>query len=90
MRSWTRSARHLTTTRRRPARPASPAWCSAVGGALLGGLADRLAEVVRLPVEVGDPFQRYPASGTVYGPEELAQVGPPLVTSIGLALGGLE
>ncbi len=60
------------------------------GSALLGGLADRIAEVLRLPVEVGNPFRRYPPTGTVYGPEELAQVGPPLVTSIGLALGGLE
>lgn len=60
------------------------------GGALLTGLADRLAEVVRLPVEVGNPFARLQAKETVYGPDELAQVGPTLVTAVGLALGGLE
>jgi hypothetical protein len=27
---------------------------------------------------------------TVYGPEDLARVGPSLATAVGLALGGLE
>lgn len=60
------------------------------GGALLEGLPERLATVVRLPVEVGSPFSRWEVKGTVYGPEDLARVGPTLATAIGLALGGLE
>jgi type IV pilus assembly protein PilM len=60
------------------------------GGSLMQGLSDRLAASVRLPVEVGNPFDRWPATDTVYSEEELAQVGPSLATAIGLALGGLE
>ena len=60
------------------------------GGALLAGLSDRLASSVRLPVEVGNPFARWNATDTVYSEEDLAGVGPSLVTAIGLALGGLE
>jgi type IV pilus assembly protein PilM len=60
------------------------------GGALLGGLADRLAEKLRLPVSIGSVFDQLPVKGTVYGSEELAQVGPNLAVSVGLALGGLE
>jgi type IV pilus assembly protein PilM len=60
------------------------------GGSLLRGLSDRLAASVRLPVEVGNPFDRWPATDTVYSAEELAQVGPSLATAIGLAVGGLE
>jgi len=60
------------------------------GASLLGGLSDRLAASVRLPVEVGNPFSRWPATDTVYSDEDLARVGPSLVTAVGLALGGLE
>jgi type IV pilus assembly protein PilM len=60
------------------------------GGATLTGLADRLASTLRLPVEVGSPFDRWPVKDTVYGPEDLARVGPSLATAVGLALGGLE
>jgi type IV pilus assembly protein PilM len=60
------------------------------GASLLHGLADRLATAVRLPVEVGSPFGYWPAKGTVYGPDDLARVGPSLATAVGLALGGLE
>lgn len=60
------------------------------GGSLLRGLSDRMASSVRLPVEVGNPFDRWVATDTVYSEEELAQVGPSLVTAVGLALGGLE
>jgi type IV pilus assembly protein PilM len=60
------------------------------GGALLAGLSDGLASTLRLPVSIGNPFDRWPAKDTVYGPEDLARVGPPLATAIGLALGGLE
>ena len=60
------------------------------GASLLSGLGERLAGSIRLPVEVGNPFARWPASDTVYSEEDLARVGPSLVTAIGLALGGLE
>jgi type IV pilus assembly protein PilM len=60
------------------------------GGSLLGGLADRLAAALRLPVEVGSVFDRFPVKDTVYGPEDLARVGPNLAVAVGLALGGLE
>ncbi len=60
------------------------------GGALLAGLTDRLETSIRLPVQVGNPFPRWPAPDTVYSDKDLAGVGPSLVTAIGLALGGLE
>lgn len=60
------------------------------GASLLHGLSERLAASVRLPVEVGNPFTRWPATDTVYSDEDLGRVGPSLVTAIGLALGGLE
>ena len=60
------------------------------GASLLTGLSERLAASVRLPVEVGNPFARWPATDTVYSEEDLARVGPSLVTAVGLALGGLE
>jgi hypothetical protein len=53
-------------------------------------LCDRLAEALRLPVEVGSVFDRLPVKGTVYGPEDLGRVGPNLAVATGLALGGLE
>ena len=60
------------------------------GASLLSGLGERLAGSIRLPVEVGNPFARWPATDTVYSEEDLARVGPSLVTAVGLALGGLE
>ena len=60
------------------------------GGSLLAGLNERLAATLRLPVEVGSPFDRWQVADTVYGPEDLARVGPSLATAVGLALGGLE
>ena len=60
------------------------------GGAILGGLDERMATALRLPVEIGNPFDHCEVKGTVYGPDELARVGPSLVTAVGLALGGLE
>lgn len=60
------------------------------GGASLDGLGDRLADTLRLPVQVGNPFDHLKAKRTVYGPDELARVGPTLSTAIGLAMGGLE
>lgn len=60
------------------------------GGALLTGLVDRLSAATNLPVELGNPFDRFAAKGTAFGPEELAQVGPTLATAIGLAVGGAQ
>jgi type IV pilus assembly protein PilM len=60
------------------------------GGAMLAGLPERLATALRLPVEVGNPFDRLAVKDTVYGPDDLARVGPSLTTAVGLALGGLE
>jgi type IV pilus assembly protein PilM len=60
------------------------------GGATLQGLDRRLEAALRLPVEVGSPFDRWDAKDTVYGPEDLRRVGPSLATAVGLALGGLE
>ena len=60
------------------------------GGSLLVGLNERLAATLRLPVEVGSPFDRWQVADTVYGPEDLARVGPSLATAVGLALGGIE
>lgn len=58
------------------------------GGSKLTGLRERLSDVLRLPVEMGQPLQHLPVKGTVYGPEQLAEVEPILTTAIGLALGG--
>ncbi|MDQ4131405.1 MAG: type IV pilus assembly protein PilM [Actinomycetota bacterium] len=58
------------------------------GGAKLAGLPDRLTAALRVPVEVGRPLQWLPVRGTVYGPEQLAEVEPVLATAIGLALEG--
>ena len=75
------------------AQPGSSALSGVVltgGGSTLPGLSDRLSGVLRLPVGVGSPFDRWATKETVYGPEDLARVGPSLATAVGLALGGLE
>jgi type IV pilus assembly protein PilM len=59
------------------------------GGSTLAGLDRRLEAALRLPVEVGSPFDRWQAKDTVYGPDDLRRVGPSLATAVGLALGGL-
>lgn len=59
------------------------------GGSLLRGLPERLSAAIRLPVEVGNPFDRWPA-GKDIPPDRLAAVGPVLTTAVGLALGGVE
>ncbi len=58
------------------------------GGAMLPGLVDRLSQATNLPVELGNPFDRFDVKGTAFGPDELAQIGPALTTALGLALGG--
>ena len=60
------------------------------GGSLLGGLTQALGDSLRLPVDLGNPFDRLSAKGTNFTPEQLGQVGPTLTTAIGLALGGAE
>ena len=60
------------------------------GGAALKGLAERLADALRLPVEVGNPFPRFEVRNSVYSAEDLAAVGPSMTTAIGLGMGGLE
>ncbi|MEX2503364.1 MAG: type IV pilus assembly protein PilM [Egicoccus sp.] len=60
------------------------------GSAGLHGIADRLATNLRLPVALGNPFDRLRADKTAYDAEQLAVVGPTLATAVGLALGGLE
>ena len=60
------------------------------GGASLQGLADRLADSLRLPVEVGNPFPQLEVQNSVYGEDDLAKVGPSMTTAVGLAMGGLE
>jgi type IV pilus assembly protein PilM len=59
------------------------------GGATLHGLDRRLEAALRLPVEVGSPFDRWDVKDTVYGPEDLQRIGPSLATAVGLGLGGL-
>ena len=58
------------------------------GAALLPGLVERLSQATNTPVHLGNPFDRFPTKGTTFGEDELARVGPTLVTAIGLALGG--
>jgi type IV pilus assembly protein PilM len=60
------------------------------GGASLQGLADRLAEQLRLPVDVGNPFPRLSVQNSVYSEQDLAMIGPSMTTAIGLGMGGLE
>ena len=59
------------------------------GASLLPGLVERLGQATNLPVEIGNPFSRYATKGTSFGEDELARVGPTLVTAVGLALGGV-
>lgn len=58
------------------------------GGSKLAGLCERMSDALLLPVDKGHPFASLPVQGTVYGPDQLAEVEPVLTTAIGLALGG--
>ena len=60
------------------------------GGALLPGLAERLAEAVRLPVDRGHPMQSLQIGKVGLAPEQLAEAEPFLAVAVGLAMGGLE
>lgn len=59
------------------------------GGSQLSGLPEQLEDTLRLSVEIVNPFERLPATDTVYGPRDLAAVGPALTVAIGLAMGAL-
>lgn len=59
------------------------------GGSKLAGLRERMSDALLIPVESGHPLARLPVQGTVYRPDQLAEVEPVLTTAVGLALGGL-
>lgn len=56
------------------------------GGSMLLGLCERMTDTLLLPVEIGHPLATLPVQGTIYGPDQLAEVEPVLTTAIGLAL----
>jgi type IV pilus assembly protein PilM len=60
------------------------------GGSLLPGLAERLAQAVRLPVDRGHPMQTLRLGKVPLAPEQLAEAEPFVGTAIGLAMGALE
>lgn len=60
------------------------------GGALLPGLAERLSDAVRLPVDRGHPMQSLQIGKVGLGPEQLAEAEPFLAVAVGLAMGALE
>ncbi|MDP8962136.1 MAG: type IV pilus assembly protein PilM [Actinomycetota bacterium] len=56
------------------------------GGSKLLGLCERMTDALLPPVVMGHPLATLPVQGTVYGPDQLAEVEPVLTTAIGLAL----
>lgn len=60
------------------------------GGVLLGGLHEQVASALRVPVELGHPFDRTPVGKVRISPEQIPVAEPFLAVAIGLALGGLE
>jgi type IV pilus assembly protein PilM len=60
------------------------------GGALLSHLRDRLAQVLRLPVEFAHPLQHLSIGRVGLDEQQLAQAEPFLSVAIGLALGAAE
>lgn len=60
------------------------------GGALLPGLADRLASAVRVPVDRGHPMQSLKIGNIPLTPEQLGEAEPFLAVGVGLAMGALE
>jgi type IV pilus assembly protein PilM len=57
------------------------------GGARLGGLAQRLQVITRIPVEVGTPMHSLKVGRTGLSPEQIAFVEPLAAVPVGLALG---
>ncbi len=60
------------------------------GGSLLRGLADRLGQAVRVPVEEGRALGSLRLGRTGLTEDQLHQVEPLAATPVGLALGGLR
>jgi type IV pilus assembly protein PilM len=60
------------------------------GGALLGGLTERLASSLQIPVEQGHPFERVPIGQVQVSSEERAVAEPFLGVAVGLALAGVK
>ncbi|WP_370325034.1 type IV pilus assembly protein PilM [Euzebya sp.] len=60
------------------------------GGAMLPGLPNRLAQVLRMPVDRGHPMQSLKIGDVPLSPEQLSEAEPFLSVAIGLALGVLE
>jgi len=60
-------------------------YCSG-GGARIPGLADVLAERLRLPVEVADPLKGLRVKDGAFGSLAVDEVGPLLMLAVGLAL----
>jgi type IV pilus assembly protein PilM len=60
-------------------------YCSG-GGARIPGLADTLAERLRLPVEVADPVKGIRVKDEAFGSLAVDEVAPLLMLSVGLAL----
>lgn len=60
------------------------------GGSLLRGLAERLAQAVRIPVVVGDPMRDMRIGKTGLDDEQLLQVRPVAAVPVGLALGAVR
>jgi type IV pilus assembly protein PilM len=60
------------------------------GGSQLPGLADRLAETLRLPVDRGHPMQELAVGGLGLDQDELVGAEPYLSTAVGLAMGAAE
>jgi type IV pilus assembly protein PilM len=56
------------------------------GGARIAGMAEVLAERLKLPVEVADPLRRLRVSADAFGTAEPRDVAPQLAVGIGLAL----
>jgi type IV pilus assembly protein PilM len=57
------------------------------GGARLAGLAERLSQATRLPVEIAQPIDSMRLGRTRLSPEQLSYVGPLAAVPVGLALG---
>lgn len=59
------------------------------GGSLMRGFKGRLEGALRVPVEIGNPLDNWPAKDSMPD-EQLTMIGPSLTTAIGLAVGGLS
>jgi type IV pilus assembly protein PilM len=60
------------------------------GGALMGGIAERLQASLGIPVEFGHPFERVPIGRVQVSSEERSVAEPFLGVAIGLALAGVK